>query len=33
MAVKKEKDHEDQHMGHVAFRIPDFWPHDQTTWF
>ncbi len=20
-------------MGHVAFRIPDFWPHDPSTWF
>ena len=33
MAAKEEKDHEDQHVGHVAFRIPDFWPHDPTTWF
>jgi hypothetical protein len=29
----KEENHEDQHVGHVAFRIPDFWPHDPTTWF
>ena len=20
-------------MGHVVFRIPDFWPHDPSTWF
>jgi hypothetical protein len=20
-------------VGHVAFRIPDFWPHDPSTWF
>jgi len=33
MAAKEERDHEDQHVGHVAFRIPDFWPHDPTTWF
>ncbi len=33
MAAKEEKDHEDQHVGHVAFRIPDFWPHDPTMWF
>jgi hypothetical protein len=33
MAAKEEKDHKDQHVGHVAFRIPDFWPHDPTTWF
>jgi hypothetical protein len=33
MAVKEERDHEDQHVSHVAFRIPDFWPHDPTTWF
>ena len=33
MASKKEREHEDQHVGHVAFRIPDFWPHDPSTWF
>jgi hypothetical protein len=33
MVSKEERDHEDQHMGHVAFRIPDFWPHDLSTWF
>jgi hypothetical protein len=33
MASKEEKDHKDQHVGHVAFRIPDFWPHDPTMWF
>jgi hypothetical protein len=33
MAAKEEKDHEDQNVGHVAFRIPDFWPHGPTTWF
>jgi hypothetical protein len=32
MAAKEERDHEDQHVGHVAFRIPDFWPHEPTTW-
>jgi hypothetical protein len=26
----KDQDHGDQH---VAFKIPDFWPHDQNTWF
>ncbi len=20
-------------MAHVAFKIPDFWPHDPNTWF
>jgi hypothetical protein len=29
MAAKEE----DQHMAHVAFKIPDFWPHDPNTWF
>ncbi len=24
MASKEEREHEDQHVGHVAFRIPDF---------
>jgi hypothetical protein len=33
MASKDEREHEDQHVGHVAFRIPDFWPHDPSTWF
>jgi hypothetical protein len=33
MASKEEREHEDQHVGHVAFRIPDFWPHDLSTWF
>jgi hypothetical protein len=33
MAAKEERDHEDQHVGHVAFRIPDFWPHYPTTLF
>jgi hypothetical protein len=33
MASKEEREHEDQHVGHVAFRIPDFWPHDPSTWF
>jgi hypothetical protein len=33
MVAKEERDHEDQHVAHVAFRIPDFWPHDPTTWF
>ncbi len=22
-----------QHVAHVAFKIPEFWPHDPTTWF
>ncbi len=30
MAAKEEQD---QHVAHVAFKIPDFWPHDPTTWF
>jgi len=33
MAAKEEREHEDEHVGHVAFRIPDFWPHDPATWF
>jgi hypothetical protein len=33
MAAKEERDHDDQHVGHVAFRIHNFWPHDPTTWF
>jgi hypothetical protein len=33
MAAKEERDHEDQHLAHVAFKIPDFWPHDPNTWF
>jgi hypothetical protein len=33
MAAKEERDHEDQHVAHVAFKIPDFWPHDSNTWF
>jgi hypothetical protein len=33
MASKEEREHEDQHVGHVAFRIPDFWPHNPSTWF
>ena len=33
MASMEERDHEDQHVGHVAFRIPNFWPHDRNTWF
>jgi hypothetical protein len=31
MAAKNEEG--DQHMAHVAFKIPDFWPHDPNTWF
>ena len=27
------KEEQDQHVAHVAFKIPDFWPHDPTTWF
>jgi hypothetical protein len=27
------KTNEDQHVAHVAFKIPDFWPHDPNTWF
>ena len=30
MAAKEEQD---QHVAHVAFKIPNFWPHDPTTWF
>jgi hypothetical protein len=30
MAAKKEEG--DQHVAHVAFKIPNFWPHDPTTW-
>jgi hypothetical protein len=33
MAAKEERDNEDQHVAHVAFKIPDFWPHDPNTWF
>jgi hypothetical protein len=33
MAAKEERDHKDQHMAHVAFKIPDLWPHDPNTWF
>jgi hypothetical protein len=33
MAAKEEGDNEDQHVAHVAFKIPDFWPHDPNTWF
>jgi hypothetical protein len=33
MAAKEERDHEDQHVAHVAFKIPNFWPHDPNTWF
>jgi hypothetical protein len=33
MASKEEREHEDQHVGHVAFRIPGFWPHDPSTSF
>jgi hypothetical protein len=33
MAAKEERDHEDQHVAHVAFKIPDFWPHDPSMWF
>jgi hypothetical protein len=29
----KEEDHGDQHVAHVAFNIPDFWPHNPNTWF
>jgi hypothetical protein len=29
----KDEDHGDQHVAHVAFKIPDFWPHDPNTWF
>jgi hypothetical protein len=31
MTAKKEDG--DQHVAHVAFKIPDFWPHDPNTWF
>jgi hypothetical protein len=31
MAAKKEEG--DQQVAHVAFMIPDFWPHDPNTWF
>jgi hypothetical protein len=31
MAAKEERDHQDQHVAHVAFKIPDFWPHDPNT--
>jgi hypothetical protein len=30
---EKDEDHRDQHVAHVAFKIPDFWPHDPNTWF
>jgi hypothetical protein len=30
MAAKEERD---QHVAQVAFKIPDFWPHDPNTWF
>jgi hypothetical protein len=30
--MAKNEDRE-QHVAHVAFRIPDFWPHDPNTWF
>jgi hypothetical protein len=33
MAAKEERDHEDQHVAHMAFKIPDFWPHDPNTCF
>jgi hypothetical protein len=33
MAAKEERDHEDQHVAHVAFKIPDFWPHNPNMWF
>jgi hypothetical protein len=33
MASKEEREHKDQHVGHVAFRIPDFWPNNPSTWF
>jgi hypothetical protein len=33
MAAKEERDHEDQHVAHMAFKIPDFWPADPNTWF
>ncbi len=29
----KDEDHGDQNMAHVAFKIPEFWPHDPNTWF
>jgi hypothetical protein len=32
MAAKEERGQEDQHVAHVAFKIPDFWPHDPNTW-
>jgi hypothetical protein len=31
MAAKKEEG--DQQVAHVAFMIPDFWPHDPNAWF
>jgi hypothetical protein len=31
MATKTEE--REQHVAHVAFRVPDFWPHDPNTWF
>jgi hypothetical protein len=27
------KEEGDQHVAHMAFKIPDFWPHDPTSWF
>ena len=33
MAAKEERDHEDQHVVHVSFKIPDFWPTTPNTWF
>ncbi len=30
MAAKEERN---QHVAHMAFKIPDFWPHGPTTWF
>jgi hypothetical protein len=34
MAAKNEdEDHRDQHVAHVAFKIPDFWPQVPNTWF
>ncbi len=33
MKIQAAKEERDKHVAHVAFKIPDFWPHDPTTWF